>query len=130
MKIPRILAALAIALLFGMSTANAQIAGLTPCAGGTLAVTGTSANVLLSTCGPVVILYNITSQEAFYTTGATSGAAATAQTSSTAAPAANTYSVPGNTYAVVDLTGPTSYLAAITATSTTTLRIVQGYAKP
>jgi hypothetical protein len=127
--------ALALALLVG-SPAQAQSAqaGIATCAGGTLAVSGTSSNVQLSNCGPVVILYNIGSQEAFYTFGATSSAAATAQSSSTSAPVANTYSLPGDQYIILNLPlgfGTTAgYLAAITATSTTTIRIVQGYAAP
>jgi len=110
--------------------AQAGLAGISPCAGGTLAVTGTSANVQLAGCGPVVIVYNITSQEAFYAVGATSAAAATAQSSSTAAPIAGTFSIPGNTFVVLNINTQSPYLAAITATSTTTLRIVQGYANP
>jgi hypothetical protein len=120
----------AFALLFPAG-AMAQQAGISACAGGTLAVTSSSANVQLSTCGPVVIVYNITSQEAFYAFGATSSAAATAQTTSTAAPIAGTYSLPGNSFVTLNISNETAaYLAAITASNTTTLRIVQGYAQP
>jgi hypothetical protein len=119
---------------FGPTSAFAQSAqaGISPCGGGTLAVTNSSANIKLSTCGPVVILYNITSTEAFYGFGATSSATATAQSSSSATPVANSYSLPGNTFVVLNL--PTAsgeaagYLAAITGSSTTTIRIIQGYA--
>lgn len=108
-----------------------ELAGITPCAGGTLAVTGTSANVALSKCGAVVIVYNITSQEAFYALGATSAATATAQSSSTVAPVASQMSIPGNQFVVLQIPPDTpGFLAAITGTSTTTLRIVQGYAAP
>ena len=112
--------------------AQASQAGITPCGGGTLAVTGTSSNVQLSTCGPVAIVYNISTQEAFYALGSTSATAAVAQ-SSTTSPVASQYSIPGNTYVVINVPNagaPAWYLAAITATSTTTLRIVQGYAAP
>jgi len=128
----RVMAALCLFAFTAILPAKADQAGLSPCAGGTLAVTGTTANVKLSTCGPVVIVYNTTSQEAFYAVGAASNTAATAQTSSTAAPIANTYSIPGNDFITlnVDNVGAGVYLAAITATSTTTLRIVQGYALP
>lgn len=133
MKTNRIVAAFCVAfsLLFSMG-AMAQQAGISVCAGGTLAVTGSSANVQLSTCGPVIIIYNITSQEAFYAYGTTSTTAATAQTSSTATPIAGTYSLPGNSFITLNIGNLAAgvYLAAITATSTTTLRIVQGYALP
>lgn len=120
-------------LLFSPLGAYAQQAGISACAGGTLAVTGTSGNVLLATCGPVVIVYNITSQEAFYNTGATSATAATAQSTSTTAPVngngAN--SIPGNSFVTLNIGNlANTWLAAITASSTTTLRIVQGYAQP
>ena len=118
---------------FGPISAFAQSAqaGMSPCAGGTLAATSSSSNVQLSACGPVVIIYNISSQEAFYGFGSTSSATATSQSTSTTAPVANEYSIPGNTYVVVQVpnTGAAAwYVAAVTATSTATLRIVQGYA--
>jgi hypothetical protein len=107
---------------------QAGLAGLSPCAGGTLAASNVSSNVQLSACGPVVILYNTSSQEVFYAIGPTSAIAATAQSSSTSAPSANNYSLPGNTYVVLNVNTQSAYLAAITASSTATLRIVQGYA--
>ena len=119
---------------FGPNSAFAQSAqaGLSPCGGGTLAVTRSSSNVQLSACGPVVIIYNISSTEAFYGFGATNAAAATAQSGSSATPIANSYSIPGNTYVVLNLPvgsgASAGYLAAITGASTTTLRVVQGYA--
>lgn len=119
------------AALCSVAHAQVGVAGISPCAGGTLAVTGSSSNVQLSNCGPVVIIYNTTSQEAFYALGDTSSTTATAQSSSTAAPVAGTYSIPGGLYVVLNVNNQTSpYLAAITATSVTTLRIVQGYANP
>jgi hypothetical protein len=133
MKTNRIWAALSLAFaLLCSGAAMAQQAGISSCAGGTLAVTSSSANVLLSTCGPVVIVYNISSQEAFYAFGTASTTVATAQTTSTAAPIAGTYSLPGNNFVTLNISnlGTAAYLAAITATSTATLRIVQGYALP
>jgi len=128
-----LIAPLAMGALLCASDSDAQVgvAGISPCAGGTLAVTSTSSNVQLSNCGPVVIVYNITSQEAFYALGNTSSTTATAQSSSTAAPIAGTYSIPGGLYVVLNVNNQTApFLAAITSTSTTTLRIVQGYANP
>lgn len=124
------------ALLFCFAFAvplHAQQAGISACAGGTLAVSSSSSNVLLASCGPVVIIYNISSQEAFYAVGLTSALAATAQTTSTTAPTNNNgaNSIPGNSFVTLNVGNlTTAYLAAITATSTTTLRIVQGYALP
>ena len=113
----------ALALLCASSLplhAQAGLAGISPCAAETLSVSGTSSNVQLSTCGPVVILYNITSQEAFYNYGAASTTAATT----------SNYSLPGNTFVVLNINTIGGYLAAITGSSTTTIRVVQGYANP
>lgn len=134
MKINRIVAAIgvALALLFS-APASAQLAGISACAGGTLAVTNASANVLLASCGPVVIVYNITSQEAFYNIGTSSAVTASSQSTSTTAPtnANGSNSIPGNSFVTLNISNlATAYLAAITASSTTTLRIVQGYAQP
>jgi hypothetical protein len=115
---------IAVALSIGLALAptallaQAGLAGISPCAAETLAVSNVSANVQLSACGPVVILYNISSQELFYNFGAASNAAATT----------SNFSLPGNTYVVLNLNTSGGFIAAITAASTTTLRIVQGYA--
>ena len=115
----RLIAALLLGCAFTLPAgAQSGMAGISPCAAESLAVTGTTGNVQLSVCGPVVILYNITAQEAFYNYGAASSTAAT-----TAG-----YSLPGNTFVVLNVNTVGGYLAAITATSTTTIRIVQGYA--
>lgn len=99
--------------------------GITPCVQGgsvatTLAVTTSTNNVHLATtnCGPTVIVYNITSQEAFFNLGSASNTAATT----------SGWSLPGNTYVVLNVSTAGLYLAAITASSTTTLRIIQGRA--
>ena len=113
-------------ILFAAIPANAQQSnGFTPCKTsaqpGSLSVSGTSSNELLSTCGPSVIIYNITSQEAFYELGSNSSTTAT-----TSSP-----SIPGNTFVILSVPfgqGTVAYLAAITASSTTTLRVVQGSA--
>lgn len=128
----KILAALCFALMFPVG-ALADQAGISTCAGGTLAVTGSSSNVQLATCGPVVIVYNITSQEAFYNYGSASNTAATSQITSTTAPTNGNgaFSLPGNSFVTLNIGNlTTAYFAAITPTSTTTLRIVQGYAQP
>src|SRR5215469_15959155 len=119
-----------IALLFGIAVAvtpadlfaQAGTAGITPCSANSISVSGSSNNVQLSLCGPVIILYNITSTELFYNYG----------TASTTAATTSNYSLPGNTYVVLNIgnvSATAGYLAAITASSTTTLRIIQGYAR-
>jgi hypothetical protein len=111
---------LGVALLFPAPQSKAgPYAGIGLCAASSLAVSGASNNVLLSTCGPTVILFNVTSQEAFFTTGTTSATAATT----------SSYSIPGNAYIVISISLTTTYLAAITSTSTTTIRILQGWAE-
>jgi hypothetical protein len=109
-------ALLVLACLLGCLTeANSQ-AGITPCSSNTISVTGTSSNVKLSACGQTVLLWNVTSQELFYNYGPSSSEAATTSGNS----------LPGNSYVVLNLGYAQPYLAAITATSTTTLRITQG----
>ena len=109
-------------LLFLPVAASAQqVAGITPCAAESLSVSGTSGNIQLSQCGPTVIVYNITSQEAFYQLATSS--AGTATTSN--------YSLPGNQFVVLQIAQTQiMWLAAITGSSTTTFRIVQGLAAP
>src|ERR1700754_4965241 len=107
----RLMAAALLALFAFVGHANAQIAGIAPCAAESLAVSGTSSNVALSACGPVVIVYNITSQEAFYNLGQASNTAATA----------TSYSLPGNSFVVLQVGQSTpGFLAAIASTGTTT----------
>lgn len=95
--------------------------GFTPClasAGAqTISASNISSGVTLSSCGPNVIIFNISSQEAFYNLSSTDAAATTSD-----------YSIPGNSYInlVVPNAGVTYYLTAITAANTTTLRISQG----
>ena len=92
-------------------------AGITPCASATIsASSGSSTNVHLSTCGQTVILWNTTSQEAFYKLGTASNTAATTGDNS----------IPGGAFVVLNAGFGGSYLAAITAASSTTLRVTQG----
>jgi hypothetical protein len=98
--------------------------GFAPCVNATgaftIAVTGSSANQLLTTCGPSVLLANVGTQELFYQLGSTSSTTATT----------SSYSLPGNTFILLIIPQITpTYVAAITATSTTTLRISQGNAQ-
>lgn len=96
---------------------RAQTAGILPCNAASLSVSNTSSNVQLSKCAPSALLMNIGSQEAFYTFGATS-AGAVATTSN--------YSIPGNSFQWITVGTNGEWIAAITASSTTTLRIIQG----
>src|SRR5690348_11577453 len=99
---------------------QAGLVGLSPCAAETLSVSAVSSNVQLSICGPVVYLYNIGSQEAFYNFGTASNTAAVT----------TNYSLPGNTLVKLNLGVGGLYLAGITAANTTTFRIVQGWETP
>jgi hypothetical protein len=103
--------------------------GISPCAANSLSVSSTSSNVQLSTCGASLIIMNLTSQEAFYTVGQASTTAATTAGNTTAS-----YSLPGGAYELITVPGLTGdkngwYFAAITATSTTTIRMIQGNAQ-
>ncbi len=102
---------------------NAQVPrGFAPCTGNAptaLSVTNVTSNTLLSTCGGSLIILNIGTVEAFWDIGAT--VAITATTSSK--------SIPGGTYLMINVpTGAAYYLAAITSSSTTTIRLIQGIA--
>jgi hypothetical protein len=117
--------------IFACFLAGAALAqqqhGFNPCVASagaqTISVTSTSSNVHLSVCGPNVLLFNITSQEAFYQLGPASSTAATT----------SSFSIPGNSYIMLTVPNPSGgsgyYLAAITSASTTTLRISQGTAQ-
>ena len=112
--------ALGISVLSQVSTPIYAQQGITPCAAPTaLSVTATSSNVQLSACGTTVLLWNVTSQEAFFTYGTASNTAATT----------SSYSLPGNAFIVLNVDTNKPYLAAITASSTTTIRIIQGYTR-
>jgi len=105
------------------SNADAQVGGhgLSLCAPNSLSVSTTSSNVALATCGPDLYLMNTTSQEAFYQIGTSS--TLTANTTVT-----QSYSLPGGAYQhiIIPYLSGTYYLAAVTATSVTTIRILQG----
>lgn len=116
----RLIAAI-VGLVALMGSAQAQYAGLTPCGQASRTVSTSTANVQLPSCGPTVILYNITSQEAYYNIA--SASTTTATTSS--------YYIPGGGFVVLQQPAGTGwYLAGITPTSTTTFKAVVGAAKP
>lgn len=91
-------------------------AGITPCAAASLSVTTSSSNTQLSACGGTVLLWNVGTTEAFYKYGTASNTAATT----------SDWSLPGSSFVVLNLGFNRQYLAAITASGTTTLRITQG----
>lgn len=113
----RIFALLVCAAVLVPVQGRAQTAGMAPCNAASLSVSGTSSNVQLSKCAPSALLMNIGTVEAFYTFGATS-AGAVATTSN--------YSIPANSWQWIVVGTNAEWIAAITASSTTTLRIVQG----
>jgi hypothetical protein len=86
-----------------------------------ISVSGTAASIQFNKCGPSVLLENVGSQEAFYLLSSNNTAATT-----------SSFSIPGNSWQMLTIPdqGATQwYLSAITATSTTTLRALQGYAQ-
>jgi hypothetical protein len=100
--------------------------GFASCAGNppaAISVSNTSANVQLSTCGPNVYLINDGTTEAFWALGSASSTVATTSSNPILANSYQLIIVPG--YA----TANGWYLAAITSSSTTTLRIMQGFAQ-
>ena len=122
---------LACFLLF-VSTAEAPAQspkGTSPCAPNSLSTSSVSSNVQLSTCGASLIIMNITSQEAFYKIGQASTTAATTTVT-------DSYSIPGNSFELLVVPGLAGspgvagwYFAGITATGTTTIRLIQGNAQ-
>lgn len=96
-----------------------QNSGISPCTTdppASLSVTTSSANVQLGTCGPTVVVLNITSQEVFFKLGATSAIIA----------ATTSNSLPGNTFIVLSVPTSGQWFAAITASGTSTIRFIQG----
>jgi hypothetical protein len=99
--------------------------GLTPCAASavvgktSMGVTTSSSTLALPRCGATVILYNLTSQEAFYAISTSSSVTATT----------SSFSLPGGFYVVLNIGSAQTYLAAIVAANTTTIRITQGTAQ-
>ncbi len=117
MNARRLLFSAAILCALGAVDAQAQTAGMLPCNAASLSVSNTSSNVQLSKCAPSALIMNIGTTEAFYVFGATS-ATTTAQTTN--------FSIPANSWQWVTVGTNGEWIAAITASSTTTLRIIQG----
>ena len=117
-------AILLLCLLFVGAAQAQEIHGFTPCVSSagaqTISASNSSSGVVLSACGPSVMLFNVGSQEAFYRLSSNNSAATTSD-----------YSIPGNSYILLTVPnlGATYYLNAITASSTTTLRVSQGNAQ-
>ena len=112
----RLLLWLVFAFVVLTGQASAQQAGMAPCNAASLNVTAYSSNVQLTKCAPSALLMNIGTVEAFYSFGATS-ALAVATT--------NSYSIPASSYQWVVVGTNAEWIAAVTASSTTTLRITQ-----
>jgi len=96
---------------------SANPSGITICSTSSLAVSGTSSNVQLSACGPSVIIWNVGSVEVFINVGTASSTTATTSSAS----------IPNGTQLVLNVGNSAPYLAAITASSTSTIRITQGW---
>lgn len=116
----RILAFLVALLMTGPAFAQTTSAGFTPAGTArSLSVSNVTSNVQLTGTQSTVILWNIGATEAFYKIGSTSNTTATTSDYSIPAGSAMVLNVPQN-----------AYIAAITASSTTTIRITQGIGFP
>lgn len=124
----RIIVAAVAAWLIASPAWAQSTAGMSPCnptATKSLSVSGTSSEVQIPNCSTsrpatTVIVYNVGSQEAFYRINTSAGSTA----ATTAA-----FSLPGLTYVRLAVPAGGGYIAAITASSTTTLRLVPGNAQ-
>ena len=110
----------AFACLLASSVVASAGQGIIPCAGTAgaqnLSVSNSAASIQFSNCGPTALVWNVGSQEVFYLVSS----------AGTAAVASTGYSIPGNSFVVLNVGLGQYYLSAITATSTSTLRITQG----
>lgn len=96
-------------------------AGLTPCGAGiALSVTAASSNSQLSSCGSTVVVWNTGSNTAYLNWGTASGTTATT----------SGWPLPAGTAITLNSGRAGLYLAAITASSTTTLAVFQGNGAP
>jgi hypothetical protein len=82
----------------------------------TVSVSNSAASIQFSNCGPTALVWNVGAQEVFYSVGPSGSAAATSSGNS----------IPGNSFVVLNVGYSQLVLSAITATSTSTLRITQG----
>ena len=87
----------------------------TPAANASISVTTTTGNVAISGTGGTLRLANVTSVECFVKVGESTVVATTSD-----------FSVPGNTVAFISVPNTATHVAAITASSTATLRISRG----
>lgn len=112
---------LAFLLLLAAPALAQQGPALYPSAGGSLAVSGTSSRLVLPNTAPAATslwLMNDGATEAFYAFGSATVVATTGSPP-----------IPAGACQAVD-SGKQPYIAAITATSTTTLRLIQGVGMP
>lgn len=107
-----------IALLLILFPWSAKAQGISPCGTAqTISASSSSSNIQLGNCSGYVLLWNIGTIEAFYNYG----------TPSTTVATTSNWSIPPASYILLNLGTNRPYLAGITASSTTTLRITQGF---
>lgn len=87
----------------------------TPAANASLSVTTSTGRVAVAGTGATLRLANVTSVECFVKVGDVTVEAATTD-----------FSVPGNTQVLISIPNTATHVAAITAATTTTLRISRG----
>lgn len=99
--------------------AQTSVAPFTVCSSQSISVTNASSSINLTCGGPSLKVLNVSTVEAFVAFGATSATATTSKDS-----------IPPNGCVLYSVPQSASVMAAITAASTTTLRVSQGYGIP
>jgi hypothetical protein len=87
----------------------------TPAANASISVTTTTGNAAIAGTGATLRLANVTAQECFVAVGGSTVAATTGG-----------FSVPGNSQVFISIPNEATHVAAITGSSTATLRISRG----
>lgn len=103
----------------GTISVTTSASSFIPKGAATLAVTGTTANVALPTSDATLIIQNVGAQNAFFNLGVGNGTTATT----------SNFSLPSGATISLGI-GSNTYLAAITATGSTTLNLIQGTGAP
>lgn len=97
-----------------------------PAVNGTIAVTTTSQRIALQGAGAVVTLANVSTVECFVAVGDSTVVATAAATPAATSATDGSMSIPANSWASFAIPLDATHLAAVTAASTTTLRVSRG----
>lgn len=97
-----------------------------PAVNGTIAVTTTSQRIALQGAGSVVLVANVSTVECFIAVGSSTVVAVAAAASPATDATDGSMSIPPNTSATFSIPDTATHLAAVTAATTTTLRVSRG----